>query len=66
MEIENLLIFFCLIQSIHSDNKYSREANENVFNSERPFRIQKLNNIWNQAVQVIFNNVFQLIIYFKL
>lgn len=55
MELKDFLFVFCLIPTIICDNKYSREANENILNSDRPFRIQKLNNLWNQAIQVILN-----------
>nr|XP_027194546.1 alpha-2-macroglobulin receptor-associated protein-like [Dermatophagoides pteronyssinus] len=49
--IKFILILYCSV-AILAINKYSKEANSNGYRpSDKPFRMQKLNILWNQANQ---------------
>lgn len=47
-----LIVLFCLVILTLAHNKYTKEANEDIFAKERPFRMQKLNIIWEKAKTV--------------
>ena len=52
--IKFIIILYCSV-AILAINKYSKEANSNGYRpSDKPFRMQKLNILWNQANQVNF------------
>ena len=47
-----LLVLLCAILA-RAHNKYSKEANnKDLFSKERPFRMQKLNLLWEKATKV--------------
>ena len=60
MIIKTLLIFIICTLNIISTNgsKYSEELNkkktDNVNENDRPFRIWKLNVVWQKAIQVSY------------
>lgn len=47
-----ILVLSCLVILALAHNKYTKEANEDIFAKERPFRMQKLNIIWEKAKTV--------------
>lgn len=48
-----LLLLSCLVILTLAQNKYSKEANEeNMYTKKHPFRMQKLNIIWEKAKTV--------------
>ncbi|KAH9529476.1 Low-density lipoprotein particle receptor binding [Dermatophagoides farinae] len=51
LQAKFIIILSCSMTIMAMNNKYSKEANNDGYRSDKPFRMQKLNILWNQANQ---------------